>query len=306
MRLVGDVGGTNTRLALSKAGQILPNTTKSYSNVDWDSFYDVLATYLAASTYARPIEMVIAVAGPVQGGSAVLTNRNWNINSSQLDDLFGCPAVHLLNDLTALGYAVPLLKPSQLFCVNEVAHTQCEVAQSLVVGIGTGFNVSPVLQTSCFVICPAVEAGHVSMPLSIITLLQALGFKLDKYPTVEDLFSGRGFIDFCRHITGRSDLDGPNAILIHGTLDGADVTFAIDQYAILLGHLLKDLSLAYMPSAGIYFAGSVVRSVLKKSASQCIDILREPCKIHDISQTPVWVIQDDAAALIGCIGYSFQ
>ena len=65
MRLVGDVGGTNTRLALSKAGQILPHTTKSYSNVDWDSFYDVLATYLAASTYAHPVEMVIAVAGPV-------------------------------------------------------------------------------------------------------------------------------------------------------------------------------------------------------------------------------------------------
>lgn len=305
MRLVADVGGTNSRLALSQAGQILDHTTKSYSNVNWDSLYAVIADYLSLEYVGHPSEMVIAVAGPVHGNRALLTNRDWVIETLQLTEIFGGVSAHLLNDLTALGYAIPNLKPNQLQCISEGAGQSSELSKSLVVGVGTGFNVSPVLQMAGSILCPAVEAGHVSMPLNIVKELKELGFDTDEFPTVEALFSGRGFVAFCRKITQRPTLDGPQAISIYGAPEDTEITAAIDHYSSLLGHLLKDLSLAYMPSAGIYFTGSVARSVLTKSPSECVKILRRPCNILAVNNTSVWMIQDDLVALTGCAGFSF-
>ena len=306
MRVVADVGGTNSRLAISQAGMVLSGTTRSFANTEWASLEDIIKAYLASQNGAAPTEMVIAVAGPVQGDRAVLTNRNWVVEAGELADQFGFAKVHLFNDLTALGFAVPHLDKDQLQQISQGADQAKPASQSLVIGIGTGFNVSPVLQSGGVVMCPAVEAGHVSMPLGVVRPLQALDLDADRYPTVEDLFSGRGFADFCQQITGDMSLGGHAAMAAYARSDAAATTLAIDEYAALLGHLVRDLSLAYLPSSGIYFAGSVVRSVLGRAPTKFIEIQQAPCRIMGITALPVYVIDDDAAALTGCAGFSFS
>lgn len=304
-RLVADVGGTNSRLALSHEGVIFYETSESYSNADWANLNTVIDAFLSRDGIGHPSEMVIAVAGPVQGDQALLTNRNWTIEAGNLRQNFGPDHVHILNDLTALGYAVPALSSEQMCNISAGTSRPAGLAQSLVVGIGTGFNVSPVLESTGSVICPAVEAGHVSMPLSVVTKLQEIGFSAAQFPTIETLFSGRGFEAFCRNLTGQAKLEGPAAIAVYGASDAVKITLIIDQYSSLLGHLLRDLSLAYMPSSGIYLAGSVARSVVGVSPGSCIEVLRQPCSIRGHSIPAVWTITDDAAALIGCVSYSF-
>lgn len=305
IRLVADVGGTNTRLALSQAGAIGNETIENYSNANWDDLYAVIGDFLSRDGIGAPREMVIAFAGPVRGSQALLTNRDWTVDAGKLKREFACNDVHILNDLTALGYAVPVLRAAQMQCVSAGIGKQTGLAQSLVVGIGTGFNVSPVLQISGKVVCPAVEAGHVSMPLNVVEKLREFGFSSEQFPTTETLFSGRGFETFCRQLSGQTSLDGRAAIASYGVLGAEKTTAAIDQYSAVLGHLLRDLSLAYMPSSGIYLAGSVARSVVNVSPSQCIEIFQQPCSIRAGTIPAVWTITDDAAALLGCAGYSF-
>lgn len=305
MRLVADVGGTNARVGLSEGIQILHDTVQSYANDEWQSLDAILDAYLSDRRSARPSEMVIAVAGPVNGDHARLTNRDWAIETSLLKQNFGCDRAELLNDLTALGYAVPVLKTDQLRAVGGGARKPSGSAQSLVVGIGTGFNVSPVLEKAGQVFCPAVEAGHISMPVSVIRAMAGFGMDTHAIKTVEDLFSGRGFVAFCRAATGSPMLAGPAAVDAYGTGGASDVTQAIDRYAILLGHLLRDMSLAYMPSSGMYLAGSIARSVLKVASAPCMEILRGPGGAIASFDAPVWTIEDDVAALHGCAGYAF-
>lgn len=300
MRLVADIGGTNSRLALSLSGTIQTATIKTYANKEWDSLYAIIADYLSRDGIVAPNELVVAVAGPVQGNRAALTNRDWEVETGRLKEVSGVTSAGLLNDLSALGYAVPHLAADQLRVVSADKPKISGPAQSLVVGIGTGFNVSPVFEHAGSVLCPAVEAGHLSMPSSITLLLQDLGFAPDRFSTIEALFSGRGFISFCSSLTGDRALEGTTIVSAYGVPSEAKLTAAVDQYAALLGHLLRDLTLAYMPSAGIYFAGSVARAIMTMAPAVCIDVLRQPFNIQTVNDAPVWMIQDDLAALSGC------
>lgn len=304
MRLCADVGGTNTRLALSRDGVVAPDSLRSYANADWASLYAVIAAYLVDQAQASPAQMVIAVAGPVHGDYALLTNRDWHIETAQLAASFGGAQAVLLNDLTALGYALPHLRPEQLRLVSPGSDKQSGLAQSLVVGIGTGFNVSPVLETGDVIVCPAVEAGHVAMPLSVAQALMQCGIEPGQYPTVEALFSGRGLTAFCRELTQDTALDGAAAIARYRAPDAEHITAVIDRYAALLGWLLQALSLSYLPSSGIYMAGTVARAIIATAPASCLEILRRPGAIKLSRTAALYTIEDDSAALSGCAAYS--
>jgi glucokinase len=304
MRLIADVGGTNSRMALSQAGHMLPETARSYSNDNWDNFYAIMADYLSNSDTSTIEKVVLAVAGPVHGDRAHLTNRKWVFEADLLAQQCGVKDIYLFNDLTALGYAVPKLRPDQLRVVASGAPKQEATSNSLVVGIGTGFNVSPVWENRGSVVCPPVEAGHISMPFSIIKQLQKLGFDQEQFQTIEALFSGRGFAVFCQDLTGDAELRGPAAIAAYQAGKNREVTTAIDHYSTLLGHLLHDLSLAYMPSSGIYLAGGVARSIITVSPAACLDAYEQPASILAGNTAPLWMICDDLAALTGCAQFT--
>ena len=101
----------------------------------------------------------MAVAVSVCGNCAECTNRNWEVQSSRISGLCGGAPALLSNDLTALGYAVPNLAPDQLDLVSPGTATQAPVLQSLVVGIGTGFNVSPNLEAGGYLDMPVDGSG---------------------------------------------------------------------------------------------------------------------------------------------------
>ena len=303
MRLVADVGGTNTRLALSQNACVVTETTQSFTNEDWDSFYAIVSQYLSQQN-ATPKEIVAAVAGPVHGPSALLTNRNWTLETDVLQSSFNFERASLMNDLTALGYAVPALRTNQLTQLSDGKRAQDDVAQSLVVGIGTGFNLSPVVQGPNGVMCPAVEAGHVSMPRRASRALDQAGVDAHAFETVEDLFSGRGFTKFVQLFTSKRDVDGRAAIAGFGTPGSEKIDAAVSAYSSVLGHLLADLALGYMPTSGLYLAGSVARAVSQTCVAPCLEAFHMPGKIDKTRAVPIWTIDDDGAALLGCAGFS--
>jgi len=304
MRLVADVGGTNSRLALCDQGTLLPQTQRNYSNDDWTSLYAVVSDFLSKQSDSELDGMVIAMAGPVDGHKARLTNRDWAVDGDQLIREFNCGRVALLNDLAALGYSVPYLKADQVTTVKPSDTSISGTRQSVVVGIGTGLNVSPVVAHGSAVIALTAEAGHTSTPSSVAKLLVASNMSCDEFPTSEHLFSGRGLSRFCQLVSGDPKTDGKTAVAQYG--DTATATRAIDLYAEMFGAYLHDVCLAHAPSAGIYLAGSVARAIADKSPSQICKVLNQPCAISYVKDVPLFTIEEDGAALLGCAGYSFQ
>ncbi len=304
MRLVADVGGTNARVGLARNGALLGDTVRSYRNDDFASFDDVLARFKQEIGPAPLTELAVAVAGPVGDGSARLTNRNWRFSEVDLSRAHGgIPAV-LLNDLGALGQALPALSEEGLapvwgrFSDRSQQGATGAASQALVIGIGTGFNVSPMVTRGGQSTCLNAEAGHVALPHDIHALLQGrIGARAAEFATVEHLFSGRGLAALHAALSGRAE--DPRDILSGG--DDANRAATQALFAETLALLCRNLLLAYLPTGGLAFAGSVARGLFASPARDgFINHYTAPMALEQVQHAPIAVIRDDAAALRGC------
>ncbi|MBT9386529.1 glucokinase [Pseudooceanicola sp. CBS1P-1] len=294
MKLVADVGGTNVRFALAEGAVVLPETIRSFRNDDFPTFEEVAQLYVAETRPEALQSMCVAVAGPVNETRARLTNRNWHFDTLELGQMFGVTA-RLINDLEALGYSVPSLGQGGLKTITEGYAPRGH--QALVAGIGTGFNVSPVVITARGPVVPKAEQGHVQIAWRIRDAISArLGTTDHGYDTVEHVFSGRGFERMFRLASGS---DRKPAELM-AEKDPAILDF-VGFYAGLMAMLAQDLTLGFLPGRGLLFSGGVARAVLLGGGAPAFrETYAAPLALDTAAHVPVSVILDDTAALAGC------
>ena len=299
--LIADVGGTNSRLALAGPDGV-PDHPVHFPNRDYASFYKVIEAFADSRDMSGVAAVCIAVAGPVTSSSARLTNRDWLIESDAVAEMLVTrPRVALVNDLAALGHALPGLGKDQLTMIKPAADTRPSNGQSLVAGLGTGFNVCLVKETGSGICVIEAELGHASLPSRLEDVLAAeIGAQAaDNFPTTEDLFSGRGLVRLHQAISG-DELTSQDIVEQAGTGNTAAVR-SVELLARCLSLLSKQMVFQYMPLGGIHFAGSVARGIFETRARA---VLAEGFEDtgpfgHLIAQVPLRLITDDAAALTG-------
>ena len=307
--LVADVGGTNTRIAISRdAGQIAE--PERYHNADFASFYDVLHRYAGKRDLSGLTGGCIAVAGPVTGGRARLTNRDWCFDLKTVAGLLPSIApgqMHLVNDLVALGYALPDQTLTRLFRISAHKGAGPLNKQALVVGMGTGFNICVVKPTANGPVVVEAELGHASPPANVSHALAAvLGPDAEQFTTYEHLFSGRGLTRLYRHFSGGVEMTGPQIVASYDPARQDASAQAVELAARMLGLVSRELVFQYLPYGGIHFAGGAARGILGSPARDMfLNAFNTPGPFAEhVSMVPLQVITDDAAALIGAARYA--
>jgi glucokinase len=288
--LVADIGGTNTRLALARDGVVDAASILRYSNDDYPAFLELVHAYLADTGNPPITKAAIAMAGPVSAKGARLTNRDWWVDVGMMSPVTQGGPVRFLNDLKALGFALNGMKDGELAPILPVPDGHVGNSQSLVIGIGTGFNVSPVLRENNRTTCLDAEFGHTGLPASVASHLKTLiGEQAGRFETVEHCFSGRGLAA----IRQAAGAQGHKAACIQ------------DTYARMMSALARELVLAFMPLDGLFFAGSVARAVLEtESCLVFAETFSQPHALRsDLSAVPVGLITNDFAPLNGCAEY---
>lgn len=290
--LVADVGGTNTRLAFVGPGGVLPETVMRHSNASFDSFLHLVEAYLAGRNC--PATVVIAVAGPVAGKHARLTNRNWDFDADALEEALGADRVTLMNDLEALGQAVPTVARDAVEPLHDGATLGGE-GQALVVGLGTGFNVSAVNMQNGTVFTS--EQGHASLPTTVMTVLQAHMPDTSRFDSVENLFSGVGLLRLA-HVIG-IDVTSAEAL---AKSDDPRAREALEVCTDAFGLMVRELAYAYFPRAGLYFNGSLAKFLL---APERRDRVLAPLRADhsfdgQFARIPAFLFVSDTVALGGC------
>lgn len=304
--LVADVGGTNTRVALARGDVLLAGTTERFANADHIGLEGIIADYLSRHRHTTA-RAAIALAGPVRGNTAEMTNLGWQIDASELGRLTGIRDVSLLNDLQAQGYALDALDPAQL----EVIRTgQPEGKTKLVIGLGTGVNAAPVYALGDRRIVPPSESGHIHLPLhgALDHALAEWLIAERGFASVEDVLAGAGLERLYRFHLHRAGTGTPRkAAQIMADMQAGD-RFAQDvgrHYVRLLAQVTADLALVTMPGAGIFYIGGVARAFLPwLTAFGFEQAFANMGRFSDmVRQFPIHMVQDDFAALHGCASY---
>ena len=118
MLLAADVGGTKTLLGLFKQAPDRPAAIEvgEFVTLDYDSLVPMIREFLKAEGVdARSIvAATFGVAGAVTDQVARLTNVPWLVDADAIAQAADLRHVHVLNDLEAMAYSVPVLDASEL------------------------------------------------------------------------------------------------------------------------------------------------------------------------------------------------
>ena len=288
--LAGDIGGTKTLLSLYSAGGSHPEplVQERFASADWNDLGPMVNHFLEnglGQGHPRPEAACLAVAGPVQGGRAQLTNLPWLLDEAALAQACGLASVELVNDFAVLIYGLPHLQPPQLAQVRtgEVVGS----APLLVLGAGTGLGVAFGIPTANGLQAVASEAAHGDFaPRSAAEwdlrewLRQDLG--LERL-SIERVVSGTGLGHVARWLLARRSGIGPHPLedevrRCQAGGGGGDLPAAVAAAAAsgeplarealelwlgAYGAVTGDLALACLSRGGIWLAGGTAAKLLE-------------------------------------------
>lgn len=261
MLLLGDVGGTNTRLALAEPGTWEPLAEHRYINADFPGFEAVLADYLAGNPVAIT-GACLAVAGPIadHGRFARLTNLPWSIDADTLATRHGLGRLLLVNDFTAAALGVTAT-PGECLAPLQAGEPLI-TAPRLVVGAGTGLGMAVLLpEGGRWRVVPG-EGGHVGFSPQDEDQLRVHTALLAEYGRVtwERVVSGPGLSEIHRILAGvRQE---PAAVAEAALAGEAAARRSTDVFLAAYGAFAGDMALAVLARGGVFLAGGIAAKLL--------------------------------------------
>lgn len=275
--LVVDVGGTYSRLAIMNQRHQMA-CEQSFINYEFESFTDILKSYF--NFYRQDLadcqQCCIAVAGPVNHGSAQLTNINWHLNIDELRANLPFERIELINDFYSLGYCIPLLQDDALIALQTGKPNKN--ALKIIVGAGTGLGVALVKSTARKIEVFPSEGGHVDFAPTNSRQIKLLEFMLKKYQhiSVEHLVSGHGIEHVFEFVCQEHGVDSNFNIddFISDNISGQKIIQlameqqdkmaieAIKLFSEIYAAFIGNVALQALPYGGIYITGGIARRIL--------------------------------------------
>ncbi len=308
--LLADIGGTNTRVALASGGAVSPDSIRRYSNRKHGSFFSVLEKYGREMGRIDYNSACVAVAGPVRNGRAHMTNLEWVLDLDTLRQATKAGNVAILNDLEAQGYALGHIPDKHLLPVQG---PPCNMpgATRLVVGLGTGFNTAAVFERADTRLVTPSESGQMNFPALGREECAFCEYVAERhgFPSLDRILSGRGLetlFAWRRQLSGSAEqLRAAEIIQAVARNDNRHATQTTRLFVRMLGTVAGNLALTYLPFGGLYLTGGVARAIAPYLTRFGFhESFENKGRFREFMRGfPVFVIDDDYAALTGCAAY---
>jgi glucokinase len=330
--LVGDIGGTNTNLAVlgEKKGKFTMIVEAHWKSCDVDGVMtpikDLIEIVAQKDTKLAPSMICISAAGPVANNSCKLTNLTWEIDGDKIAKETGIKTT-IINDFLAISYAIPILELENPARVMKIPHCDGTIPQpkegvKLVIGPGTGLGVGYLVPVGNGKYLPfSSEGGHsdfAAFDAMTWDLKHYMFSKLDIKPGVEPFVSGQGLINIYKFLMDEKKITMDDVINEIEAVDDADKPALISKYSFvnedcrmimttfvkMLGNFAGSLSAIMLPYGGVFIAGGISSKneemflrdnlFMKHFESNYKSVISDILK-----QIPVYIIRDYSISLYG-------
>jgi len=305
-RLVADIGGTNTRIAVFDAHTSRFRGLSTFINRDYARFEQVLDTWIQSYGEDTPRQCCIAVAAAPSDDLVKMSNIDWSFSCSSLTDQFGFEHFKCINDFTAIAHALPFLDEKQKQTIYGGGGRERD--KLAVIGPGTGLGGSTLELIDGVSHASVAEPGHSGLSPNCNLELELFELLLERHPDIyaELLVSGPGLQRLYRALCELSTIT-PNPLtpeqILKSALSGTDdqCFLALQVFCNLLGSISGDFVLANGAYGGLYLAGGIIPEMIAFLARS--DVHPRFCQKGAMSahlrQVPIHVITAKQPGLIG-------
>lgn len=304
--LVGDIGGTNARLALCNLADGSLSTPIIYSSKENASLQDVIVRFKEDSKTDFKVAC-IAIACPITGDIVKMTNNPWEFSQKKLKEVLGLEKLLVINDFTAMCMSVTCVDKKNLVKIGG-GEPQPN-APIAVYGAGTGLGVANLIHHKNEWVPLSGEGGHVDLAPSSMyedMILIALRARIG-HVSAERVLSGQGLLNLYEaiamskerlkekltppDITQRALSENPDP----------DCVEALDTFCKLMGRFGGNLALTNGTFGGVYIAGGIVPRFIDYFVnSQFRQCFEDKGRFKEyLQKIPVYVITDTKAGLLG-------
>lgn len=302
--LVADIGGTNTRIAVTSASG-RPEHVQAVANDSVRGFEHAVQLYLDRLD-RRPDKAVLAIAGPVSGRRIALTNRRWEVDLDEIQQRFGFRYVRALNDFEALAWSLPWFEPED---VRDLGPSiPARNGTRAVLGPGTGLGVSALVPEGHSWIALATEAGHMSFGPAAPDEWPIFERIARDVPVVsaEAVLSGPGLQRLYRAMHPDRPALPADAIEAAATAGEPAAAATVKLFFRLLGRFAGDIALCFKAVGGVYVAGGVAAKLADHLDEEAFReaFLAHPPHRKMMEAIPTSLITCVEPGLFGCAAFA--
>jgi glucokinase len=322
MILAGDIGGTNTRLALIEAGdgQLRIQFEKTFPSREKTSLEAALAEFLALYD-CDLVRASFGIAGPVRNGRCEATNLPWVVDARTVAKQLRLKRVGLMNDLVANAYGISLLPVRDFEVLNKGVRNA--TGNRAIISAGTGLGEAGMFWDGKGHLPFASEGGHADFAPRNRLEMELLDYSMRRYGRVsyERLVSGPGLPHVYAFLRDTGKFEEPpwlSEALRQGDHPAQTISqlaiakkcplcvHALDLFVSLYGAEAGNLALKLMATGGVYLGGGIAPKIIAK--------LREPGFMNAftakgrmrplLQDIPVRVILNPKTALLGAAAHA--
>jgi glucokinase len=322
--LVGDIGATKARLALisPEGGLAHPLRQATLPSRRFAGLESLVADFLASAA-PRIDRAVLAVAGPVVGGRAELTNLSWVLEERSLRDALGITSVRLINDLVATAHAIPGLEAEAL---HTLQRGEPKAGGAIaVVAPGTGLGEAFLTWNGSRYDAYPSEGGHGDFAPADELQVELLSWLRERHahvsyervcsglglPTLFDFLERRGTARQAEWVKSRlAATDDRTPVIIEAAMAEREPCAlslaAVELFASILAAEAGNAALRVLATGGVYLGGGLPRRILPVLAKDAVlRRFRAKGRFTDfLASVPVHVLVRSGTALLGAARYA--
>ncbi|TMJ05320.1 MAG: glucokinase [Bacillati bacterium ANGP1] len=323
--LVGDLGGTNTRLAIVSTddGPRRWVAREDFRSRDHASLEELVRAFLSR-TELQVSKATFGIAGPVVAGRASITNLPWVIDTVRLGTACGLPLVTLVNDVQALAHALLVLGADDLHTLNPGEPVRG--GAMAVIAPGTGLGEAFVIWDGRRYQACASEGGHADFAPRDSLQIELLAYLRSRFdhvsyervcagpgiPNIYGYLKEHGAASEPRWLAEQLQAAGdPTPVIVTAALQEAAPALcrmALEMFVSILGAEAGNLALKVLATGGIYLGGGIPRRILPVLAGErfVAAFQRKGRLAQLLEHVPVHVILNPDAGLIGAAVYGLD
>ncbi len=261
--LVGDIGATNSRLALVEPDGSL-SQIRVFACDEYAGLAEMIEAYFSSKARAEiPPRAVLAVASPISGDEVSFTNLPWTFSIEALRRRIGFTRLSVINDFVANALALPHLGADDRMQIGGgVAVAGAPMA---VIGPGSGLGVSALVFNNGRSVPIEGEGGHVTMAAADAREAAVLDLMRRRFDHVsaERVLSGPGLVNLYAalcELSGEAIAELSPAQITDRSIAAVHprAREAAAMFCAMLGTVAGNLALTLGARGGIYIAGGIV------------------------------------------------